>query len=55
MQQIYASVAFYTEGPNTKVFATEFFTTFLLVYNGFTVAFEDAERQKKESSGKRFK
>lgn len=32
-----------------KVFSTEFFLTFILTYVGFTVAFEDAERQKKES------
>lgn len=32
-----------------KVFATEFFLTFFLTYVAFTVAFEDAENQKKES------
>lgn len=32
-----------------KVFATEFFLTFFLTYVAFTVAFEDAEHQKKES------
>jgi glycerol uptake facilitator-like aquaporin len=32
-----------------KVFATEFFLTFFLTYIAFTVAFEDAENQKKES------
>ena len=32
-----------------KVFATEFFLTFMLTYTAFTVAFEDAEAQKKES------
>lgn len=32
-----------------KLFATEFFTTFFLTYVAFTVAFEDAENQKKES------
>ena len=32
-----------------KVFATEFFLTFFLTYTAFTVAFEDAENQKKES------
>jgi glycerol uptake facilitator-like aquaporin len=32
-----------------KVFATEFFMTFFLTYIAFTVAFEDAENQKKES------
>lgn len=32
-----------------KVFATEFFLTFFLTYVAFTVAFEDAENQKRES------
>lgn len=32
-----------------KIFATEFFLTFLLVYTGFTVAFENAEQQKKDT------
>jgi glycerol uptake facilitator-like aquaporin len=32
-----------------KVFATEFFTTFFLVYTAFTVAFEDAEKNKKDN------
>jgi glycerol uptake facilitator-like aquaporin len=32
-----------------KLFATEFFCTFFLTYVAFTVAFEDAENQKKES------
>jgi glycerol uptake facilitator-like aquaporin len=32
-----------------KVFSSEFFLTFILTYVAFTVAFEDAERQKKES------
>lgn len=32
-----------------KIFATEFFTTFFLTYIAFTVAFEDAESQKKDS------
>lgn len=32
-----------------KVFATEFFLTFFLTYTAFSVAFEDAEAQKKES------
>lgn len=32
-----------------KAFATEFWLTFILTYTAFTVAFEDAERQKKES------
>lgn len=32
-----------------RVFATEFLLTFLLTYVAFTVAFEDAERQKKDS------
>lgn len=38
------------DGANLgKVFATEFFLTFFLTYTAFTVAFEDAEAQKKES------
>jgi glycerol uptake facilitator-like aquaporin len=38
------------EGANLgKVFATEAFLTFFLTYTAFTVAFEDAELQKKES------
>lgn len=38
------------DGANLgKVFATEFFLTFFLTYTAFTVAFEDAELQKKES------
>lgn len=38
------------EGANLgKVFATEFFLTFFLTYTAFSVAFEDAEAQKKES------
>lgn len=32
-----------------KVFATEFFTTFFLIYTAFTVAFEDAEKNKKDN------
>lgn len=32
-----------------KIFATEFFTTFFLVYTAFTVAFEDAEKNKKDN------
>lgn len=32
-----------------RVFATEFFLTFFLTYIAFTVAFEDAENQKKEN------
>lgn len=32
-----------------KVFATEFFLTFILVYVAFTIVFEDAEAQKKEN------
>lgn len=32
-----------------RVFATEFWLTFFLTYIAFTVAFEDAERQKKDS------
>lgn len=32
-----------------RVFATEFFLTFFLTYIAFTVAFEDAERSKKDS------
>lgn len=32
-----------------KIFATEFFTTFILTYVAFTVAFEDAEHNKKST------
>ena len=32
-----------------RVFATEFFTTFFLIYIAFTVAFEDAEKNKREN------
>ncbi len=32
-----------------RVFFTEYVTTFFLTYTAFTVAFEDAENQKKES------
>lgn len=32
-----------------KIFATEYFTTFFLIYTAFTVAFEDAEKNKKDS------
>lgn len=32
-----------------RVFFTEYITTFILTYTAFTVAFEDAENQKKES------
>ena len=32
-----------------KVFATEFFLTYILTYMAFTIAFEDAEGQKKET------
>ena len=32
-----------------RVFFTEYVTTFILTYTAFTVAFEDAENQKKES------
>ena len=32
-----------------RVFATEFFCTFVLAFTAFTIAFEDAENQKKES------
>ncbi len=38
------------EGANLgKVFATEFILTFFITYTAFTVAFENAEAQKKES------
>ena len=47
----YKAVAVYpADGTNlAKVFATEFFLTFMLTYTAFTVAFEDAEKQKKEN------
>lgn len=51
MQSIYNSIAVVPpSGANQgKIFATEFFTTFFLTYIAFTVAFEDAESQKKEN------
>jgi len=51
MNLIYASTAITPpKGANLgKVFATEFFTTFILTYVAFTVVFEDAEMRKKES------
>jgi glycerol uptake facilitator-like aquaporin len=51
MGEIYNSIAVVpAEGANLgKVFASEFFLTFFLTYTAFTVAFEDAEAQKKES------
>lgn len=33
-----------------RLFATEFFCTFILSYTCFTVAFEEAEKQKKEAT-----
>lgn len=51
MGDIYDALAVVpAEGANLgKVFATEFFLTFFLTYTAFSVAFEDAEAQKKES------
>lgn len=51
MHSIFKAIA--VVAPNDanlgKLFATEFFCTFFLTYVAFTVAFEDAENQKKES------
>jgi glycerol uptake facilitator-like aquaporin len=51
MHNIYTAIAVIP--PNTsnlgRIFATEFFTTFFLTYIAFTVAFEDAENQKKDT------
>jgi len=51
MGSAYDYLAVYPSGGTNlgKVFATEFFLTFFLTYTAFTVAFEDAEAQKKES------
>jgi glycerol uptake facilitator-like aquaporin len=51
LQHIYDDLAVTPADDNVlgKVFATEFFLTFFLTYVAFTVAFEDAEVQKKES------
>jgi glycerol uptake facilitator-like aquaporin len=51
MSVIYAAVAVQPL-PHVslgKVFATEFFLTFILTYVAFTVVFEDAEARKKET------
>lgn len=50
--EILASIATVKEVSNAdkwRVFATEFFLTFFLVYVAFTVAFEEAESQKKDN------
>lgn len=51
LQSTYDAIAVQpTDADNLgKVFATEFFLTFFLTYVAFTVAFEDAENQKKET------
>ena len=51
MSIIYASTAIIPadDADLAKVFATEFFLTFILTYVAFTVVFEDAEMRKKES------
>jgi len=51
LSQAYDAIAVTPVDDNElgKVFATEFFLTFFLTYVAFTVAFEDAEVQKKES------
>jgi hypothetical protein len=51
MNIIYSSVAIIPSKSADlgKVFATEFFLTFILTYVAFTVVFEDAEMRKKES------
>ena len=48
---MYIAIAVYPSDDTdlAKVFATEFFFTFFLTYIAFTVAFEDAESQKKEN------
>lgn len=51
LQHVYDSIAVVPADDKHlgKVFATEVFLTFFLTYVAFTVAFEDAESQKKES------
>jgi glycerol uptake facilitator-like aquaporin len=51
LKSAYDAVAVYPADVNAlgRVFSTEFFLTFFLTYIAFTVAFEDAERQKKDS------
>ena len=51
MTLIYSSVAVVpsSNAPMGKVFATEFFLTFILTFVAFTVVFEDAEVRKKET------
>ncbi len=50
-QNLYAAIA--VQPPNGRflghIFATEFFLTFFLTYIAFTVAFEDAEKSKKDN------
>lgn len=51
LQGMYNAIAVTPENNTElgRVFFTEFITTFILTYTAFTVAFEDAENQKKES------
>eukprot|EP01038_Epipyxis_sp_PR26KG_P005201 gene5201-7239_t len=51
LQSIYVACSVTPVDSNDlgRVFSTEFFLTFFLTYIAFTVAFEDAERSKKES------
>jgi glycerol uptake facilitator-like aquaporin len=52
MKEIYAAVVVQPPVKSVslgKVFATEFFLTFILTYVAFTVVFEDAEARKKET------
>lgn len=51
LESVYDSIAVTPKDKTElgRVFATEFFLTFFLTYVAFTVAFEDAENQKKES------
>lgn len=51
MRTIYLAIAVIPghDDSDGKVFATEFFLTFILTYVAFTVAFEDAEQMKKQT------
>jgi glycerol uptake facilitator-like aquaporin len=51
LEPVYDALAVVPADDNQlgRVFATEFFLTFFLTYIAFTVAFEDAENQKKET------
>lgn len=49
--EMFRSIAIFpTPGTDlSRVFATEYFCTFILAYTAFTVALEDAERQKQQN------